>query len=72
MAREIAPCGTRSAYSRHLRRGETPCQPCRDANADFSRARNLARQRAWVRLARLYPDEYRALYAEELEKAGVR
>ncbi|MYW48845.1 hypothetical protein [Streptomyces sp. SID161] len=28
-----ARCGTRSGYSRHHRRGETPCQPCKDANA---------------------------------------
>jgi hypothetical protein len=32
-----APCGTATAYSRHLRYGEEPCQPCRDANAAKSR-----------------------------------
>ena len=26
-------CGTRRGYGRHHRRGETPCQPCKDANA---------------------------------------
>lgn len=29
---ELAPCGTRTAYARHLRWGETPCGPCREAN----------------------------------------
>ncbi|WP_078878304.1 hypothetical protein [Streptomyces sp. NBRC 110035] len=26
-------CGTRKGYGRHHRRGEAPCQPCKDANA---------------------------------------
>ena len=29
--RKLAPCGTRAAYRRHHYRGETPCQPCKDA-----------------------------------------
>ncbi|MCF2531721.1 hypothetical protein [Yinghuangia soli] len=29
---EPPPCGTRSAYQRHLRRGETPDHACREAN----------------------------------------
>jgi hypothetical protein len=28
----LAPCGTDAAYRRHLRRKETPCEPCRAAN----------------------------------------
>jgi hypothetical protein len=36
------PCGTRAAYRRHLRAGEVPCQPCKDANADYQRARRPA------------------------------
>lgn len=32
-------CGTVAAYRRHLRNGETPCAPCRAANADRSRQR---------------------------------
>ena len=31
--REPEPCGTREAYQRHRRRGETPCEPCRAANS---------------------------------------
>lgn len=34
-----APCGTLAAYRRHLRRDETPCQACRDANAAAQRQR---------------------------------
>ena len=28
------PCGTPAAYARHLRHGETPCQPCRAAEME--------------------------------------
>jgi len=31
-----APCGTRSAYKRHLAQGEEPCAACREANAAAS------------------------------------
>jgi hypothetical protein len=37
------PCGTPAAYTRHLRHGETPCEPCRKANAERHKA--LYRQR---------------------------
>lgn len=29
----LKPCGTEAAYVRHLRRGERPCQACRDAHS---------------------------------------
>ena len=32
-------CGTVAAYRRHLRRGETPCQECKDANSAEQRER---------------------------------
>ena len=32
-----APCGTASAYARHKRRGEEPCDPCRDARREYQR-----------------------------------
>lgn len=35
--REPEPCGTREAYQRHRRRGETPCEPCRAANSAADR-----------------------------------
>lgn len=31
----LRPCGTVAAYVRHRRRGEAPCQACRDANARY-------------------------------------
>lgn len=33
MTRKLRPCGTQSAYRRHLNRGEVPCAPCRAANS---------------------------------------
>lgn len=32
MSREPRPCGTSAAYVRHLRRGQQPCDACREAN----------------------------------------
>lgn len=32
MPRNLRPCGTQSAYRRHLNRGEAPCAECRAAN----------------------------------------
>jgi hypothetical protein len=31
VARQLKPCGTPAAYARHYKKGETPCQLCRDA-----------------------------------------
>lgn len=31
-------CGTVAAHSRHVRRGETPCAPCRRARSDYVRS----------------------------------
>lgn len=31
MPRELRPCGTRAAHARHVRHGDEPCDPCRDA-----------------------------------------
>ena len=33
----LKPCGTLSAYARHIRNKETPCQPCKEANASRRR-----------------------------------
>lgn len=38
MPRDLAPCGTRAAYRRHRRAGETPCAPCRAAAAEHNAA----------------------------------
>lgn len=34
----MQPCGTRAAFRRHYLAGETPCGPCREANAEYQRA----------------------------------
>ena len=39
-----APCGTVSAYKRHLRQGETPDDACRAAWAEYQRERYQARR----------------------------
>lgn len=43
-------CGTLSAYQRHVRRKETPCEPCRKANreyfAEYRRRNGRPRRRA--------------------------
>ena len=31
--RDLAPCGTRAAYRRHLRRGEAACHDCQVAES---------------------------------------
>lgn len=31
-ARQLQPCGTMAAYTRHRRHGETPCAACMEAN----------------------------------------
>jgi hypothetical protein len=38
----LEPCGTDAAYRRHLRRKETPCEPCRAANRVGTRATSAA------------------------------
>lgn len=36
--RQLQPCGTPAAYLRHLRKGETACDECREAQNAKSRA----------------------------------
>jgi uncharacterized protein (DUF3084 family) len=33
--RWVQPCGTRAAYQRHQRHGETPCDTCREASRNY-------------------------------------
>lgn len=52
-ARKLQPCGTTGAYRRHLKHGETPCDPCKeaateDARQRRARQRKAAAQRAWA------------------------
>lgn len=79
--RALKPCGTPAAYTRHLRKGEEPCEPCRTANSNriagyyaspetgkAMKERNKAYQRALGRLAKRHRSEFKELYAEELAK----
>lgn len=67
-----ARCGTRAGYFRHRRAGEETCQDCRNAHVAVNADRDAARQRAWGRLAREFPERWRELYAEELERRGLQ
>jgi len=72
--------GTVARYKKHKRDGEEACTPCKDANAESSRAvrdgrpahesdkmRKRADSRARSRLVNLFPTEYYALYQEEMQ-----
>ncbi|MCP2339213.1 hypothetical protein [Actinomadura rupiterrae] len=69
MSRTLQPCGTRAAYKRHKRRGEQPCEPCRQANAAYIRPTGSARHRALKALAERHAAEYDALYRTELARS---
>ncbi|MEV0176858.1 WhiB family transcriptional regulator [Streptomyces sp. NPDC050803] len=52
--KQPAPCGTRAAYQRHLRRGEPVCEACRSANArDAGRYRRTGSTRDREEAARV-------------------
>lgn len=70
--------GTYSGYQLHNRKGERPCDPCREARNAYCRERRKdpavveretadrnARYRALSRLAVEFPARYRQLLAEE-------
>jgi hypothetical protein len=54
----LEPCGTLAAYRRHSRRGEKPCEACRQARNAAGRARRRARAAAFWRAQA--EDDYRA------------
>lgn len=35
MASRLQPCGTNAAYGRHLRAGDDPCDPCKQAHREY-------------------------------------
>jgi hypothetical protein len=41
----LQPCGTPAAYARHIKRGEEPCDPCREANNAYARHYRRRRKR---------------------------
>lgn len=73
------PCGTYAGYQRHKKAGDTSCEPCRTAAADYMRhyrarhpekvqsayAVSAARERAMIRLSKMYPGVFRRLLDEE-------
>lgn len=80
MSRALAPCGTGAAYNRHIRRGEPPCDACREANTergrvyrdqldDYGKRQRVIDGQAASNASRLlrqrHRDEYRALYQAE-------
>lgn len=77
----LKPHGTYAAYVRHHRRGEDPCELCRNYSIHDrewaeryrtrGRARSRARSRALSRLASIYAELFGALYAEELNREGL-
>lgn len=74
--------GSASGWREHQKRGQEPCDSCKAAKSAYdkrsraapvkvlkSRLSARAQYRAYGRLAKLYPDIYRALYAEEKDRA---
>lgn len=78
-----APCGTFGAYQRHIRNGETPCDPCAEASRVYmqrwrrdtgdvtNRQTMRIKSRVLHRLKDLHPDEYDRLLAEEWEREST-
>ena len=40
---DLRPHGTTAAYKRHYRRGEQPCEACRQAQSRYNERRNAKR-----------------------------
>lgn len=68
---EPVPCGSKRAYQRHLDRGEEPDEECKAANRKYTNqfdrrtGSSRARNRAYRRLAKTFPDVFEALLNEE-------
>lgn len=56
----LRPCGTYSAYCRHIARFERPCWPCSEAR----RAYMEAYHGAWRQLAEEFPARYEELWEQ--------
>jgi hypothetical protein len=50
-----AECGTRSGYTAHQRRGETPCASCREACAAAMRLRRASQRQPCEVCCRVHP-----------------
>ena len=73
--------GTVARYKKHVRDGDPACKACKDANAERGRLdrgtpeamrrhkqRQIAVRRAYTKLRKMYPLDYRILYEAELMK----
>jgi hypothetical protein len=79
-------CGTYAGWNVHMKAGERPCDPCRDAATEYARTRrnerpdvreqerrdSRARSAAVWRLAAMHRDEYELLLADELRVEARR
>jgi hypothetical protein len=76
VSRPVAPCGTNSAFQRHVNRGEPVDQPCSDAHKVYMRAwkgqRGPAKlqQAALEQLADEYPERFREICADLVTGGG--
>jgi hypothetical protein len=71
------PCGTNTAYARHIRAGEPTDPACREAHNAYQREHYALRRRvsearlqALEALSYLHPQEYAALYAAAIRETG--
>ncbi len=78
----MSACGSYAGAQVHRKRGEPPCDPCRQAAAEYmreyrashpkiysrERRRNAARSRALWRLAARHVEEFQVLYLSELRQ----
>lgn len=62
------PCGTYTAYKRHIREKTTPCQPCRDAMAEHTKEQRREAAARKTNEAELGVAKTPALSAEELAR----
>lgn len=63
--RQAARCGTYAGYTKHVRRREPVCEPCRQAQRDYDKTR-LASKRGVRRR------EYQQLYRQRLRQEALR
>lgn len=83
--RKIPPHGTYGRYQRERKSGKTTSADCRKASAEYhanrrksikvrerEKRQSLARDRAKSLLAERHPDEYKALYRDELTRLEDR
>lgn len=76
--------GTNSGWSKHVRDGERPCDPCYRAKQEYDRRRlettpagvkgrlrARAQSKALLALSHEYPDRFQALYEQAKREAGL-